>query len=112
MLPILTDLPQFNNNLFDCISNKTEYVAKATNTELIDYMVTVFPRNENMSPFDFVYGLFEYTPIVFAHNQDAIISIASEMFAEAETLGAFESDVLNKTLRRLLKSKPTLSGRK
>lgn len=103
MLPILTDLSQFSNSLFDCISNKTEYVVKATNTELIDYMVTVYPRNDNVSPFDFVYGLFDYNPVAFSNNQDAIVSISSEMFAEAEPLGVFESKVLDKTLRRLLK---------
>ena len=112
MIPLITELPQYNNNLFDCISNKIEYVVKSTNTQLIDYMVTVYPRNEGANPFDFVYGLFDYNPSAFAHNQDSIISIASELFADSEPLGSFESVVLNKTFKRLLKSNPTLSGRK
>lgn len=113
IIPVLADLPQVNNIFFDCISNsKVEYTNNTTSGDLIDYMVTVYPRNENVLSFDFVYGLFQYNQLAFSHNQDTIVSIASDLFVDSEPLGAFESSVLNKTLERLSKSRPTLLGRK
>lgn len=112
MLPIITPFIQDNPSWFDCISNRTEVLCKDHNTGLVDYMVTLFPRNENLSPFDFVYGMFEDRKMVFSENQDSVVSLSSEMFYGSEPLGTFESDVLNRTFRRLLKSRPTLSGRK
>jgi hypothetical protein len=112
MLPILSEIQQYNNSMFDCVSAKNEYVVKSTSTELLDYMVTLYPRNENIGVFDFVYGFINYTHVAFAKNQSDVIHLATEMFANSEPLGDFESNILNKTFRRLIKVHPTLSGRK
>jgi hypothetical protein len=109
---ILTDIPDYNNNLFDCVSLNKENEVKSQNTATLDYMITEYPRNEGLSSFNFVYGLFEYTPVAFSKNQSFVIHFASELFSESEPLGNFESVVLNHTFKRLSKAKPTLSGRK
>jgi hypothetical protein len=103
---------QPNINLFDYVSYPTDKGYKIYETEFVDYMVNSYPRTENLAAFNYVHGLFHYKPIAFAHNQEVIIHIANEMFAETQPLSAFESHVLNKTLSRTLQTKPTLSGRK
>lgn len=112
ILPILTETPEYNNNMFDCLSLKNEIFVKSSTTDMLDYMVTVYPRNERISTFNFVYGLFDYTPVAFAANQSSVIHFATEMFASSEPLGDFESTVLKHTFMRLSKANPTLSGRK
>lgn len=112
ILPILTDIPEYNNSMFDCVSLKNEIVVKSNTTEMLDYMVTVYPRNERINSFNFVYGLFDFTPVAFAPNQSFVIHFATEMFSKSEPLGDFESAVLSQTFKRLTKVKPTLSGRK
>lgn len=113
MIPIiLTDFPESNNNLFDCISLKNEIVIQKQTTELLDYMVTVYPRNEQIDNFNFVYSLLDYKPVAFSPNQKSVIEFANEMFSKSELLGDFESGVLASTIKRLTKTTPTLSGRK
>lgn len=112
MLPILTDIHGYNNSIFDCLSVKTEIVVETNTTDILDYMVTSFPRNESVRRFNFVYGLFDFTPIAFAPNQSVVIHFANEMFSRSQPLNDFESNVLNKTFRRLTRVKPTLPGRK
>lgn len=113
MIPIiLTDLPESNSNLFDCISLKNEIVIQKQTTEVLDYMVTVYPRNERIDNFNFVYGVLDYTPVAFSHNQSSVIEFASEMFSSSAPLGEFESGVLVNTIKRLRKTTPTLAGRK
>jgi hypothetical protein len=113
MIPlILTDLPQQDVNIFDCISIQQEIFIPAKEVPLIDYFVTVYPRNENSNPFPFVYGLFDSKDIAFSSNQEAILNIANVMFAGASTLDSFEQKILNYTFTKSIKDKPTISGRK
>ena len=77
-----------------------------------DYMVTVFRRHEGFSSFNFVYERFDFTPVEFVQNQSFIIYFANQIFLKSEPLGTFESDILSQTFKRLIKVKPTLSGRK
>jgi len=110
---LITNLPETNINLFDCLSAPKEIVAPSNRTELLDYMVTVYPRYEN-SPesFQFVYALVEPKEIAFAKNQATILNAANVLFNSSEPLTEFEQSVLVKTFDRLVKSKPTLPGRK
>ncbi len=108
----VTDIPQQELNIFDCISIKNEIFVPAKESDIIDYMVTVYPRNEYRNDFPFVYGLFESKDVAFAKNQDVIVNIANVMFAESFPLNEFEQSVLNNTFSRSIKLKPTLPGRK
>ena len=108
----VNDIPKHDLNIFDCISIPKEILLPAKEAALIDYMVTVYPRNENRNDFPFVYGLFEPKDVAFAKNQDVILSIANVMFAESTPLNEFEQKILNNTLKRTIKNKPTLAGRK
>lgn len=108
----VTDIPQQDLNIFDCISIKNEIFVPAKESDIIDYMVTVYPRNEYRNDFPFVYGLFESKDVAFAKNQDVIVNIANVMFAESFPLNEFEQAVLNNTFSRSIKLKPTLPGRK
>lgn len=112
MSPISIDIPIYNNSMFDCVSLKNETVVKSNNIEILDYMVTVYPRDETINRFNFVYKFFDLTPVAFSKNQSTVMHIATEMFLKSEPLGNFESDVLIKTFKRLTKVKPTLPGRK
>jgi len=112
IFPFPIDCSQLQGNLFDCISTKNEYVVKAPiDTKPLNYMVTTYPRCEDLSAFGFVYHLFNYTPIAFSSNQDIIIAAANHAFANSESLGELEASILNNTFRRMMKSSPTLSGR-
>lgn len=108
----VNDIPQHDLNIFDCISIPKEIFLPTKEAEIIDYMVTVYPRNENRNDFPFVYGLFESKDVAFAKNQDVILNIANTMFAESVPLNEFEQKILNNTFKRTVKSKPTLAGRK
>jgi hypothetical protein len=108
----LTDIQQTGTNIFDCISLKTEYSIPVKNTEVIDYMVTVFPREEKISGFQFVYGLFNQSPVAFSQNQHLVLGVANELFANSSPLDHFEQKVLNNTFNRTVKKQSTLPGRK
>lgn len=108
----LTDIQQPGTNIFDCISLKTEYTIPVKNTEVIDYMVTVFPREEKVSGFQFVYGLFNQLPIAFSQNQHLILNAANELFSNSSPLDQFEQNVLNTTFNRMVKKTASLPGRK
>ena len=112
ILPVLTNITEYNSGMFDCISLKNEFVVKSNTDEVLDYMVTIYPRNERINSFNFVYGLFDFSPVAFGKNQISVIHFATEMFSMSKPLGNFESTVLNHTFKRLIKVKPTLSGRK
>ncbi len=56
---VLSDIPNHDMNAFDCITMQKEYYIPAREVPIIDYMVTVYPRNESNTAFPFVYGLFE-----------------------------------------------------
>jgi hypothetical protein len=106
------DYNQLQGNLFDCISSRNEYVAKAPiDNNPPDYMVTTYPRCEDIKVFGFVYYLFNQKSIAFAHNQDVIISSANNFFRNSLPLGELETLILNNTFRRVMKSAPTLPGR-
>lgn len=109
---LLSDIPQNNQNLFDYVSISYETKVKSNTTEILDYMLTIYPRNENTRTFNFVHGIFDKSYVAFAENQSDIIDIAGKLFSNSESLQKFESDILNKTFNRLIKSSPTLSGRK
>ena len=108
----VTVIPQQDLNIFDCISIKNEISVPAKESDIIDYMVTVYPRNEYRNDFPFVYGLFETKDVAFAKNQNVIINIANVMFANSIPLNEFEQTVLNNTFSRSIKLQPTLPGRK
>ena len=108
----LIDIQQTGTNIFDCVALKTEYAVPVKNTEVIDYMVTVFPREEKVSGFQFVYGLFNSSPIAFSQNQHLVLNVANELFANSSPLDLFEQNVLNTTFNRTVKKVPTLPGRK
>ncbi|QQS29391.1 MAG: hypothetical protein IPM47_00085 [Sphingobacteriales bacterium] len=110
--PFLTDIPEYNKSMFDCVSLKNEIAVKLDAIEILDYMITVYPRNETINSFNFVYGRVDFTPVTFGKNQSSVIHFATEMFSQSEPLGNFESVVLNQTFKRLTKEKPTLLGRK
>jgi hypothetical protein len=112
ILPVLTETLEYNNSIFDCVSTKTEIVEEPQTSGTLDYMVTVYPRNENISNFNFVYSLFDYSPHAFNHNQQEVIILATELFSGSKSLGEFESQILNGTFKRLAKKTSTLSGRK
>ena len=103
---------EFSTDLFDCVSIKHEAKIIQRNMEVLDYMLTVYPRSENTHNAGFVYGLFEIREIAFSQNQSSIINIANELFSESQLIGGVESYVMNKTYTRLLKATPTLPGRK
>lgn len=108
----LTDIQQTGTNIFDCVSLKTEYAIPVKNTDVIDYMVTVFPREEKVSGFQFVYGMFNQLPVAFSQNQHLVLNVANELFANSTPLNQFEQNVLNSTFNRTVKMKPTLPGRR
>jgi hypothetical protein len=112
MLPFITDIPQPEVNIFDCISMQKEIFIPSKEVSLIDYLVTVYPRNESRNPFPFVYGLFDSKDVPFANNQDAILNIANVLFADSSPLDNFEQHILNTTFKKSIKYKATLSGRK
>ena len=112
ILPLIADMPQHDLNMFDCISLQREIYVPAREVPVIDYLVSVFPRNENTNPFSFVYGLFQPKNKAIANNQDAILNIANIIFSDASPLDNFEQSVLNDTFKKSIKDKPTLSGRK
>jgi hypothetical protein len=101
-----------NVNLFNCITMQNETHIPAKSLPVIDYMVTVYPRNDNHNVFPFVYNLFGSTDKAFSANQDLIINLANTMFSNAISLNELEQDVLNNTYRKSIKDRPTLSGRK
>lgn len=112
MIFVTTDIPQPDFNIFDCVSVKNEIFVPARESDIIDYMVTVYPRNENRNSFPFVYGLFESKDVAFSKNQDVILNIANVMFAGSLPLTEFEQNILNTTFKNSIKTKPTLPGRK
>lgn len=112
MLNILSDIPNFDTNIFDCVSIKNEYTLPANSANMLDYMLTSYARNENIAPFQYINIATDVHSTAFSVNQSDIIHIATSIFASSESLGSFESDVLNKTLKRLIKTTPTLAGRK
>lgn len=110
---IITDIPQSDANILNCITTAKEIFIPAREVPVIDYLVTVYPRNDNNgSPFPFVYGLFEEKKTAFANNQDVILGMANSMFSNSQPLSVFEQNVLNISFRNSIKDKPTLSGRK
>lgn len=112
IFPFQIDYSQLNGNLFNCITIKQEYVAESPiDSKPLDYMVTTFPRCEDLKAFGFVYDLFNYEPVVFSNNQDLIIETANNLFSNSEQMGNVEAAILNITFKRLMKSTPTLSGR-
>mgnify|MGYP000944425361 CR=1 FL=1 len=111
ILPISINFPEANNNIFNCISHKNEYVVDP-HANVMDYMVTDLCRNENIIPFEFVYNLFDHSDEVFSLNQDTVLSIASELFKDADSLNPIEAGILNRTFIQQIKREPTLNGRK
>jgi hypothetical protein len=110
--PILTDIPQQDINIFECISIPTEIYVPTKEVPIIDYWVTEYPRNNNNNPFPFVYGLFDKKEVAFSNSQDIVLNIANELFSNSYPLNEFEQNVLNETFKKSIIYKPTLSGRK
>ena len=113
MIPfVLADMPQQEVNIFDCISMQNDVVIPAKEIPLIDYLITVYPRNENANAFSFVYGLFDSKDLAFARNQDSILKIAKELFSDSMPLNKLEQQVLNSTYKKGIKQNSSLPGRK
>jgi hypothetical protein len=112
IFPTLADSIQGNNNLFDCVSTHNEYRVKATTTMLLGYMVTENTLSESIRTFDYVHGLYIQHNIAFAPNQSSVIMLSAEMFSQSRSLSAAESHILDLTFNQMLKTKPTLPGRK
>ena len=112
MLPLLNQTPDIDNNMFNCISIKHEVSYTQHKADVLDYMVSYYPRNENMTTFSFVYGLFESKGVSFSKNQPLILNTAIALFSNSQPLGEFETEILKKTLSRLSKTSPTLPRRK
>jgi len=110
---LITDIPQQETQLFNSISIslKKEISAVTKKTEILDYMVTVYPRNEFQSSFNFVYSLFE-RQLSFSDNQDSLLYVASKMFESSKSLTDFEQQVLKDTFKKSVKYSPTLPGRR
>ena len=107
----ITDIPQQNVNIFDCISTNNQIFIPEKKSVIIDYLVSVYPRNDNLNDFSFVYGLFETKDVAFSRNQDVILNLATLMFSGSVPLDDFEQKVLNKTFERTLKTRYTLPRR-
>jgi glutathione synthase/RimK-type ligase-like ATP-grasp enzyme len=109
---LLAEFPNHDLNAFDLISMPKEVFVSSKELPLVDYMVTLYPRNENSNTFPFVYGLFESKNVAFGNNQEVILNIANKLFSESLPLNSFEQLTLNMTFKKSIKTKPTLSGRK
>ncbi|MDZ4758627.1 MAG: hypothetical protein SGJ10_10910 [Bacteroidota bacterium] len=104
---------QYDKSIFNHISIKKEYAIQTSISEkTLDYMMSVYNRNDNSNPFNFVYSLFDSQQIGFAKNQSTILGLANEMFAGSRLLNNFETEALMETFSRLSIKKPTLLGRK
>lgn len=104
--------PNLDNNIFDCLSTVKECYVPAKEVPVYDYMISVYPRNENDTSFTFVYSLFHNPRIPFGINQDSILAMANDFFRNSFSLTDFESNVLNNTFKKSSKSYSSLSGRK
>ena len=109
---LISNIQQPEAQPFSSITIQTEAPAVIKKAEMLDYMITVYPRNEFQNNFPFVFSFFKENEISFSSNQDALISLATKMFAGSRDLTDFEQKVLNKTFKSSLKYKPTLPGRK
>ena len=109
---LITEIPQIERNMFDCISMQNQIPITVPKARVLDYMITEYPRNENKNDFPFVFGFFQSKEISFSKNQDVVINISNLMFQNSIFLSDFEQKVLNETFHRGLKSRPTLTGRK
>jgi hypothetical protein len=109
---LITEIPQQETRIFNSISFKNEIQAETKKTEILDYMITVYPRNELKSTFNFVYSLFEVNELSFSVNQDSLLYVANKMFEGSKNLSDFEQNVLSQTFRKSVKYSPTLPGRK
>lgn len=109
--PIFENIPD-NRSLFDCVSIPNEVRVKATTTEVLGYMISESPHSESIPTFDYVYGLYNHNDIAIASNQSLIIKLSTEIFADSVQLSAIESDILNFTFNQMIKTTPSLPGRK
>ena len=107
--------PSIDANVFDCLSmansHQIEYVDQKSD-DVIYYMISNYPRVENLNQFSFVYQYTLPKEISFAQNQQYIIGIASEMFKNSVELSNDELSILEYTIKRTRRLTPTLPGRK
>lgn len=112
MIFFVTDMPQPDVNMFDCLTIEKEQYIPPKDLPVLDYLINGYNRAESGNTAPFVYSLFETREFAFAENQDAIIGLANEMFSGSSVLDKFEQDVLSITFKKSIKSTPTLPGRK
>jgi spore coat polysaccharide biosynthesis protein SpsF (cytidylyltransferase family) len=111
-MSLITEIPNHDGNIFDCLSTTKEIFVPAKEAEKIDYMVTIYPRNEDFTKFSFVYGLFQTKNPAFADNQINVLDIAKRLFSGSTSLTETEQSVLNNTFLKEVNKKPSLPGRK
>ncbi len=109
---LITEIPQQETRMFNSISLKNEIPVETKKPEIIDYMITVYPRNELKSTFNFVYSIFDAKELSFSINQDSLLHVANKMFEGSRNLSDFEQKILSQTFRKSVKYFPTLPGRK
>lgn len=80
-------------------------------TKAVSFMKELMEKRRNRT-FDYVHGLYIQHNIAFAPNQSSVIMLSAEMFSQSRSLSAAESHILDLTFNQMLKTKPTLPGRK
>jgi hypothetical protein len=111
-MAFVTEFQNVEIQRFDNVSTQMKLKTAPRRTELLDYFITpVFPRQEFIDGFSFVYGLFELESNAFSINQSDLIKIANQMFQGSVPLTEFENLTLSETFRKSIKRVPSLPGR-
>ncbi len=108
----ITEIPQINNNIFQCITMYDNNTKHSNETTLIGYNLTSIAKENSIGYFNFVNEFFNKDYIAFSNNQIDILSLANSLFLNSTPMNDIEEKVLQKTLERTSIYKPTLPGRK
>jgi hypothetical protein len=97
---------------FDYSSQQRVDSAEFIAVSYLDYCVEHGVTNSRLARFNYVHNFFESQQAPFTADQAITIALAAELFGSSTRLGEHEAHVLSGTLKRLVKSRASLPGRK
>lgn len=115
MIHFISETPQMEGGLFNRFTKSPYDQVEEQPVALVDYFVTSYPRltSKDSDPFaGFAFRFFKTQPSTpFAPTQPRTIILANELFSNTRSLDNFEEEVLQETLLRSMKNKPSRSNR-
>lgn len=112
ILTTLTPPPLSHDLCFDYSSQQRIERPESIAVSYMDYCVEHGVTTSGLARFNYVHNFFESQRAPFTTDQVLTIGLAAELFGSSVRLGEHEAHVLSGTLKRLVKSRASLPGRK